>query len=199
MDPTLLRRVSKHMALLLRHAPQRAGLVLDAEGYVHLEDLVAVLRRDMPEVGIDTVRAVVAQVEPHKQRYSIVEDCVRANYGHSTADRIEHAPAVPPDMLLHGTSASALAGILKQGLLPMRRQYVHLTPDARLAASVGTRHGKPCLIRVDARVAHADGVAFYKANFTFWLVTSLDPRYLSVAEGPSDLGPDGQRGSTMTP
>jgi putative RNA 2'-phosphotransferase len=83
-----LKRVSKQMALLLRHAPESAGLVLDPEGFVHLEDLVAALRRSVAEVDADVVRAVVAEVEPHKQRYSIVDDCVRANCGHSTADRI---------------------------------------------------------------------------------------------------------------
>lgn len=113
---SLLKRVSKHMALLLRHDPASAGLVLDPEGYVHLDDLVAALRRETPEVVVETVRAVVDRVEPHKQRYSIVDECVRANYGHSTAEHIAHEPATPPDLLLHGTSADALDRILKDGL-----------------------------------------------------------------------------------
>jgi len=181
-DSTLLKRVSKQMALLLRHAPDSAGLVLDPEGFVHLDDLVDALRHHIGEVTTETVRAVVAQVEPSKQRYSIVDDCVRANYGHSTADRIAHASAAPPDVLVHGTSTSAAATILMQGLLPMKRQYVHLTSDRQLAGAVGTWHGKPCLIRVDARGAHADGIVFYKANHTFWLVERLDSRYLSLEE-----------------
>jgi RNA:NAD 2'-phosphotransferase (TPT1/KptA family) len=42
------------------------------------------------------------------------------------------------------------------------------------------RVGKPCLVRVDAPSAHADGVAFFKANFTFWLAMTVLPKYLSV-------------------
>ena len=182
MDEVFLKRVSKRMALVLRHAPESAGLVLDPEGYVHLDDLVTALQRDLPDISADTIRAVVAQVEPRKQRYSIVDDCVRANYGHSTDDRIAHVAAEPPDTLLHGTSRSSVAAILSDGLLPMKRQYVHLTPDRQLAASVGTRHGKPCLIRVDARTAHLSGVTFYRANHTFWLVASVPSRYLCVDE-----------------
>lgn len=180
MNQALLKRVSKQMALLLRHAPESAGLVLDPEGFVHLEDLVAALRRSVAEVDADLVRAVVAEVEPHKQRYSIVDDCVRANYGHSTADRIHHTAAVPPVVLFHGTTVATLPRILDEGLKPMRRQYVHLTPDRQLATSVGVRHGKPCLVRVDAPSAHADGVAFFKANFAFWLATAVPAKYLSV-------------------
>lgn len=179
-DTSSLKRLSKQMALLLRHAPESAGLILDPEGYVHLHDLVSALRQTTPAASIDMVRAVVEQIEPHKQRYAIVEDCVRANYGHSVEDRIEHTPALPPDELLHGTSMSSVDKILSEGLRPMQRQYVHLTPDRQLAASVGTRHGKPCLIVINARAAHAEGILFYKANFTFWLVREMPPRFLRL-------------------
>jgi putative RNA 2'-phosphotransferase len=181
MDAAFLKRVSKHMALLLRHAPERAGLVLDPEGYVHIEDLASALRREITDVDIDTIRSVVEHVEPRKQRYSIVEDYVRANYGHSTADRIDHLPAVPPDVLFHGTSISAMESILAHGLQPMRRQYVHLTLDKQLALSVGSRHGKSCLVKVDARAAHSAGVQFYQANFTFWLALSVPHHFLQAA------------------
>jgi putative RNA 2'-phosphotransferase len=178
MDTALLKRVSKHMALILRHAPERAGLVLDPEGYVHLDDLVAALRGEIAELDADTVRAVVAVVEPHKQRYAIEGEFVRANYGHSTAERIAHEPAEPPAELFHGTTDEALDTIRRQGLRPMRRQYVHLTTDRALALSVGARHGASRLLRIDAAAAHAAGLPFYKANHTFWLVAAMPPEFL---------------------
>lgn len=186
LDAARLKRISKRMALLLRHAPDSAGLILDPEGFVSIEDLVIALQRTMPDVNADTVRSVVALVEPHKQRYSIVDDCVRANYGHSTTERIQHTAAMPPEILFHGTSVSAVPMILEAGLRPMGRQYVHLTPDRKLAASVGARHGQPCLIQVDARSAHAAGIVFFKANFTFWLAQSVAPAYLRVVDDGSE-------------
>lgn len=174
-DPALLKRVSKHMALLLRHAPDRAGLVLDPEGYVGLDELATAL-------GVDaaTVRAVVAHVEPHKQRYAIEGDCVRANYGHSIAERIAHEAAEPPALLLHGTTRAALDAIRVQGLVPMRRQFVHLTTERALALSVGARHGPACLVTVDARAAHAAGVVFHRANHAFWLAAAVPAAYLTM-------------------
>lgn len=64
----------------------------------------------------------------------------------------------------------------------MGRQYVHLTPDRQLATSVGMRHGRPCLVRVDAASAHVDGVEFFRANFTFWLALGVPSTYLTAEE-----------------
>src|SRR4030095_7640481 len=71
------------------------------------------------------------------------------------ADRIAHERAAPPAVLFHGTATSALDAILASGLRPMRRQYVHLTGDSVLAMRVGARHGRACLLRVDAARAAA--------------------------------------------
>jgi aconitate hydratase len=71
MDTALLKRVSKWMALILRHEPQRVGLMLDPEGYVRLDELAGAIRREMPEVDVDTVRAVVT-AEMFATRYSDV-------------------------------------------------------------------------------------------------------------------------------
>ncbi len=62
----------------------------------------------------------------------------------------------------------------------MARQYVHLTEDRALALKVGSRHGKPRLIQVDAPRAPAEGVVFYKANRSFWLADAVSERYLTV-------------------
>ena len=180
-DTELLRRVSKQMAYLLRHAPEQAGLQLDPEGYVSLDELVDALRQDMPGVTAGTVKAVVARVEPHKQRYAIQGDAVRANYGHSIADRIALTPLEPPPTLFHGTTQDALPAIRERGLLPMRRQYVHLTTDRQLAISVGSRHGTACLLEVSAKPAHAEGIAFYKANSAFWLADAVPSRFIRWA------------------
>jgi putative RNA 2'-phosphotransferase len=179
MDLAHLKQLSKRMSHLLRHAPEQAGLALDPEGFVPLADLVAVLARSDHGVTAESVRDVVSVIAPEKQRFTIVDQDIRANYGHSIDTRIVHTRATPPDTLYHGTSVTALESIRANGLKPMGRQYVHLTPYAQLALSVGGRHGKPCLLKVSAREAHLAGVAFFNANPSFWLVTQLSPQYLT--------------------
>jgi putative RNA 2'-phosphotransferase len=173
-----VRAISKSLSWILRHAADELGLVVDPEGYARVDDVLAILRRDHPLATYATIEAVVAH-DPVKQRFRIDGDWIRANYGHSLAHSLDHPRAVPPDVLLHGTSAKALAAVLAHGLLPMQRQYVHLTTDPALALQVGGRHGKPVLLAVDARAAHAAGVGFYRANAKFWLADAVPASFLS--------------------
>jgi putative RNA 2'-phosphotransferase len=172
-----LVQLSRKMSLALRHEPRRFGLDLDGEGFVALEALATALG-----ASPDAIRRVVAEVEADKQRFSIVDDDIRANYGHSLADRVAQQAATPPPVLLHGTHSAAVATILREGLRPMARQYVHLTSDESIASRVGGRRGTAVLLRVDTLAAMADGVVFFRANDTFWLVDALPARFLALAD-----------------
>lgn len=176
-----LVRLSKLMSLLLRHRPAEHGLVLDPEGFTPLDELLEVLGRELPGTTRNDVEAVVATVEADKQRFTIADGAIRANYGHSLAGRIAQEAATPPDVLFHGTNEAALATILADGLRPMRRQYVHLTTDRAIARRVGARRGRVRLLEVDAGAAHREGLAFYRANDSFWLVDAVAARFLRLA------------------
>ena len=181
MSDAELRRLSKALALVLRHDAERLELGMDPEGFVRMEEVVAALKRMGIAAGEDTLREVVAKVDARKRRYTIVDDAIRANYGHSLRQKIEHATAAPPDVLYHGTTLEMISKILAEGLLPMRRQYVHLTTDSELAKQVGARRGAPCVLRVDARMAAEGGVTFMLANELFWLTSFVPARYLQRA------------------
>ena len=178
MSDARRRRVSKGLARVLRHDAVRLGLVMDPEGYVHLEEVVSALGRMGIGATEELVREVVAYVDPNKRRYTIVVGAIRANYGHSLERRIEHAPAMPPDVLFHGTTVAMKMKILLEGLLPMGRQYVHLTTEPELAKQVGARRGTPCVLRVEARRASKNGIVFMPANQFFWLTERVPAMYL---------------------
>jgi putative RNA 2'-phosphotransferase len=179
VDSSRLVKLSKLLSLMLRHEPANFGLVLDAEGFASVEDTLRAVRSRVPEATEADMVAVVESIEPDKRRFSIVERDIRANYGHSLDARIRHTPVTPPAVLLHGTNAGALELILRSGLEPMKRQYVHLTTNEELAGRVGARRGKPVLVRVDAAAACAAGIEFYRANESFWLADRVPARFLS--------------------
>jgi putative RNA 2'-phosphotransferase len=180
MTPRHLVRISKLLALILRHKPGEFGVVLDAEGYADLAEVLAAVRTRIADATLADLQAVVSQVEPEKTRYRIEGGEIRANYGHSLPERIGQERGVPPPALWHGTPEHALAEIARQGLLPMRRQYVHLTTSPSLALRIGARHGRPRLLRIDAARAALEGVVFYRANDAFWLADRIPPAYLDL-------------------
>ena len=60
----------------------------------------------------------------------------------------------------------------------MHSQYVHLTTNPDLAVRVGGRHGNACVLEIDALRAYEAGVAFYRANESFWLADVVPPEFI---------------------
>ena len=177
---------SKRLAFLLRHSPESAGLSLDREGWAPVGAVLAALelsRADLEElVRLDA-----------KGRYQFEGQRVRAVQGHSTAqvDR-EFEEREPPERLFHGTTSAVLDAILAEGLRPMDRHWVHLSPDEKTARAVGSRHvkrgAKLVVLAIDAAAMRRDGERFYLAENGVWLVASVLPRYLSPIAGTDKDG-----------
>lgn len=171
-------RLSKAMSRALRHRPDLYELELDEAGWTPLDALLDALR---PPGGAaptrDDVRRVVATSA--KDRFEVDGDRVRARYGHSVPGRIALTPGTPPDVLYHGTSRAAAGAIAAAGLVPMRRQYVHLSVDVETARQVGGRKDRdPVLLEIDAAAAVRAGVRFWRGNDTTWLALVVPAAHL---------------------
>ena len=115
-----------------------------------------------------------------KKRHEINNGKIKAFYGHSIAMRIVKEEKKPPEVLYHGTARRFLYSILKTGLLPKGRQYVHLSQDVETANNVGKRHDvRPCLLKIDANQAFADGIKFYYGNEKVWLAYEIPIQYIT--------------------
>lgn len=177
--------ISKKMSYCLRHNPGKYGLVPDGEGYVPLDRFLAAMNRVHhfdPPLTEKRIRDVMAHSD--KRRFEIAEGRIRALYGHSLPKKIEKAPVQPPAVLYHGTARRFLPSIREMGLLPMKRQYVHLSVDIETAEQVGRRKDpRPVVLAVDAGRAAADGVCFYAGNEKTFLADRIPPEYLSGGDG----------------
>ncbi len=182
-DRRRLVKLSKFLALILRHQPERFALELDDEGWASLPEVMEILR-GLPNFRWATRADVMALVEQgaggDKRRFQVEGKRIRARYGHSIAQPIIYEPCTPPPVLYHGTSPDALEAIRRDGLKPMGRQYVHLSPNTETAVRVGARHDKrPVILTVRAAEAHAAGVEFYQAGEAVYLVRYIPSEFLS--------------------
>jgi putative RNA 2'-phosphotransferase len=73
--------------------------------------------------------------------------------------------------------------IKSSGLLPMGRQYVHLSVDEATAFDVGRRKArKPTILRVSAGKARNTGIHFYEGNEKVWLADFVPPDFIVFGE-----------------
>lgn len=177
-----LYAVSRMASHALRHEPWLYELELDDNGWVPVEHLVAAFKTQNPkweELCEQTLQAMIDTSE--KKRHEIKNGMIRAMYGHSMENGLKKETATPPKTLFHGTSPEIAELIMAQGLKPMTRQFVHLSPFADVAIQVGGRKSTaPLILTVDALRASDDGFKFYIGNDKVWLSDEIPPQYLKI-------------------
>ncbi len=174
----MTKQTSKFLSLVLRHAPEHIGIVLDEHGWTDVDTLIA--KANAAGVGLDRTTLLEIVRTSDKQRFTLSADGarIRAAQGHSVGIDLDLAPSVPPAILFHGTARTNVDAILAEGLKPGRRRHVHLSPDEETAHRVGMRHGAPVIFRVDTARMHADGLIFWQADNGVWLTDGVAPAYL---------------------
>lgn len=170
--------VSKRLSLHLRHAPERIGIVLDPAGWVRVDELLAALERHGLSVTAAELAEVVAASDKQRFAYDATGAWIRANQGHSVDVHLDLPPAPPPDVLFHGTVERFLPAIERDGLRPMRRHDVHLSPTRTIAEQVGARRGEPVILVVDAAAMVVAGHEFRVSANGVWLTAHVPPRFL---------------------
>jgi putative RNA 2'-phosphotransferase len=175
-----LVKSSRFLSLVLRHRPETVGVMLDAEGWVAIDDLLAACTTHGHRISPADLAQIVA--ENDKQRFVVRDGRIRANQGHSIDVDLALAPATPPATLFHGTATRFVADIWREGLRAMARQHVHLSAGRDTADRVGRRHGRPVILAVDAAGMAAAGMCFYRSENGVWLTAHVPPQFLMPAD-----------------
>lgn len=172
-------RLGKTISYILRHHPEEYHLELDEEGWVELSELLFALKEQWGTLTEDDIYDVMNHSD--KKRYEIKDGKIRACYGHTIQKKIKKIPTEPPQYLYHGTARRFMEFIMKDGLLPMKRQYVHLSKDIETATKVGKRHDqKPVILTINARQAYNDGIQFYEEKENVWLSEPIPFHYIKI-------------------
>lgn len=173
-------RLSIFISLVLRHQPDAAGIQLDEHGWADVSELIRGINNTGRKIDMEVLEEIVRT--DNKQRYSFNEDktLIRANQGHSVPVDVELEEQQPPQFLYHGTADRFLDSIMREGLKPMSRLYVHLSKDIETAMKVGKRHGKPVVLRVSSGEMYQDGHQFYLSKNGVWLTKKVDQKYIEM-------------------
>ncbi len=178
MEKAREKFISKFMSYVLRHHPEVIGLKVDAFGWANVQELLEKATADSRKFTLEEMEYVVANNA--KQRFGFSEDKtkIRANQGHSFPVNLELELVMPPDLLYHGTVSKFLEAIKDKGLKKMDRQHVHLSPDVETAKAVGSRRGKPIILKIRAKAMHEAGHAFYLSANGVWLTENVPAEFI---------------------
>lgn len=173
-------RLSRFLSYLLRHRPRDYPLGFDSQGFVDWRELIEMVQARFPEATEEEILGVVEGSD--KKRFELKEGKVRATYGHSFPVDLGLDSVEPPKNLYHGTARDLAQTILREGLKPRGRQYVHLSPSVEDAIAVGRRRDpSPAILVIHSREAHASGIRFYRTGPLF-LSKEIPAKFLSLLE-----------------
>lgn len=170
---------SKLISYWLRHNPEEAGLIVDDFGWISIDQLLNALRSR--GLSLDFQKLLQLKTSFDKVRWEIDESSykIRATHGHSFPVLLHDKARHPPEILYHGTAVKNILKIAEKGLLPMTRQFVHLSETVEAAINVGKRRGKPILIEVVTERLIKDGWKFFQTSDNVWLTSGISIDYLS--------------------
>ena len=169
---------SKLLSLILRHAPEKAGLTLEDGGWVDVEALLMGLEKINCRISRERLQKIVDENE--KKRFTLSENRlkIRAAQGHSVKIKHDLKAVTPPSILYHGTATRFVNAIKSEGLKSMSRQHVHLSADTTTATKVGQRHGKPIILEIDTVSMTTAKHIFYRADNEVWLTDVVPPQFI---------------------
>ena len=179
-----LKRLSKFLAVLLRHRPDKFNIELDDQGFADIDHVwVKVEHKFGDTFTRDHLDTIVTVGDKHgKKRYEIVNGRIRAMYGHSQPI-ITYPSIIPPEILFHGTNYKALKSIQEQGLVAGTRQYVHMTTNLNTATIVAERRTQnPIILKVHSFIAYENGIVFHNPEDELYLAKTIPAEYIEFLD-----------------
>ncbi|MBN3868986.1 MAG: RNA 2'-phosphotransferase [Nostoc sp.] len=178
MNDSRLLKISKYLSKYLRHTPDAIGIKLAPGGWVAVDELLTACAKNKFPIARQELQVVVEYNDKQRFSFDSTGTLIRANQGHSVKVDLQLEPAVPPDVLYHGTGHKSVESIMQTGLCKMSRHHVHLSTDIPTAQTVGARHGKPVIFTVYAAAMYQVGYIFYCSDNGVWLVDHVPVKYL---------------------
>jgi putative RNA 2'-phosphotransferase len=184
MSDRELDSLGRIMAGVLRHFPEKLGVMVDGHGWVDISEFVEAV--GVSRSGFQWLREhhieAIALTDP-KGRYQIDGGMIRATYGHTIDIRLDDLPPAEIDEFYYPVTEEEIDIILEGGLNPIDRKNVHLSGSIEKAIEAGkVRTEIPLILRIDGKAAREDGVQIFRAGKDVYITERIDAKYLSKQE-----------------
>ena len=188
MNDRELNSLGRIIAGVLRHFPEKLGVMMDGHGWVDVSDFVEKI--GISRSGFHWLRnhhiEAIALSDP-KGRYQIDGGMIRATYGHTVDVHLDDLPLADIDEFFYPVTEEEIDIILEGGLHPIDRKHVHLSGSIDKALEAGrVRTEDPLILRIDGAKAKKNGIKIYQAGKDVYITDQIDSKYLSKV-GEADI------------
>ena len=184
MDDRELNSLGRIIAGVLRHFPEKLGVMIDGHGWVDISEFVEAI--GISRSGFHWLRNhhidAIALTDP-KGRYQLDGGMVRATYGHTIDVNLDDLPPADIDEFFYPVTEEEIDIILEGGLNPIDRKNVHLSGSIEKALEAGrVRTEEPLIIKIDGAKAKKDGIEIYHAGKDVYITDRIDAKYISKVD-----------------
>jgi len=181
MNDNELDSLGRIMAGVLRHFPEKLGLMIDGHGWVDISSFIKAIgigRSGFQWLRPSHIEAIV-ETDP-KERYQIDGGMIRATYGHSIDVNLDDLPEAEIDEFYYPVTEEEIDIILEGGLNPVDRKMVHLSGSVEKALEAGrVRTEEPLILKIDGAAARKTGTKIYRAGKDVYITDRIEAKYLS--------------------
>ena len=181
--PRQLEDLAKMLPYVLCHRPDEFGLVLDAEGFVTVKQLLQALAG---EPGLSHLRRhhleqLAGLLQP--PRFEMAEDRIRGLIPEPA--NLRRPGEAPPALLYTTITPKAHEPVFESGLKAPTGQELLLARTKELALKLGRRRSPdPVLVTVQAQAAAKGGVAFENYGEELSLSREIPRQFVQLAPPP---------------
>jgi putative RNA 2'-phosphotransferase len=184
MNDGELNSLGRIIAGVLRHFPEKLGVMIDGHGWVDVSEFVEAI--GISRSGFHWLRdhhiEAIALTDP-KGRYQIDGGMVRATYGHTIDVNLDDLPLADIDEFFYPVTEEEIDIILEGGLNPIDRKNVHLSGSIEKALEAGrVRTEEPLIIKINGAKAKKDGIKIYRAGKDVYITDRIDAKYISKVD-----------------
>ncbi len=190
--PALIERITRSLAYMLRHQPEKFDVEVDAYGFADVDEVIRALNERLGEsVVLEDVEAAVESGD--RVRYEIQGNTIRALYGHSIP--VEPGKSSkPPELLYLAIPSRDAERAQRFGLRGGRRRFVHLALSESDARDAGRRASREyTVLTIRALDAWEEGINFYDRRSLF-LAEEVPTHLIEIGETYDDGEPPPPRG-----
>jgi putative RNA 2'-phosphotransferase len=184
MNDGELNSLGRIIAGVLRHFPEKLGVMIDGHGWVDISEFVEAI--GISRSGFHWLRnhhiEAIALTDP-KGRYQIDGGMVRATYGHTIDVNLDDLPLAEINEFFYPVTEEEIDIILEGGLNPIDRKNVHLSGSIEKAIEAGkVRTEEPLIIKIDGKKAKKDGIKIYHAGKDVYITDRIDAKYITKVD-----------------